>query len=193
MEITKETLNKMRDDSSMKFMAKLFGLDLNELINDAEKQMEEESKKKVEEEAVKNYRTANCHFYTEDEIKEICRNLLKDHDVTNEPKSVDDSEYVSTSTLEASGKSFLMPELGLENFVKEYTELENIFHKLKYTYGIDFNCGGNTGDTIYTRVNEIIWKLLRVIFGDDNADTIADYVFGNSEYNTVKEMYEDFE
>ena len=193
MEITKEKLNEMKNDSSMKFLANIFGINLDELIKEAEEKIEEESKKKTEDDVVKNYKTANCHFYTEDEIKEICRNLLKDHDVANEPKSVDNSEYVSTSTLDASGKSFLMPELGLENFVKEYTELENIFHKLKYTYGIDFNCGGNTGDTIYTRVNEIIWKLLRVIFGDDNADTIADYVFGNSEYNTVKEMYENFE
>lgn len=85
-------------------------------------------------------------------------------------------------------KSFLLSEDELEEFVKKYLELENVFKKLDYAYGIDMNSKPNS---IYVKYNELIWTLIRKIFGSNNADEIADYIFDNSKYDSIQALYEE--
>ena len=86
------------------------------------------------------------------------------------------------------GKSFLLSKDELEEFVKKYLELENTFKKLDYAYGIDMNSKPNS---IYVKYNELIWNLIKKIFGSDNADEIADFVFDNSKYDSIEALYEE--
>ena len=77
-------------------------------------------------------------------------------------------------------------ELG--EFVRDYKKLENTFRKLEHTFGIDLNANA---DSIYTQYNAIVWNLIEKIFGEDNRDDIADYVFGDSNFDTVEDLYEE--
>ena len=86
------------------------------------------------------------------------------------------------------GKSFLLSKDELEEFIKKYLELENVFKKLNYVFGIDMNSNSNS---IYVKYNELIWNLIKKIFGSDNADEIADYIYDNSKYDSVETLYKE--
>ena len=57
-------------------------------------------------------------------------------------------------------------------------------------FGIEFGDGGS-GFSFTSKVNDIIWNFVRIIFGDENADDIADYIFGSSNFDSVKNLYEE--
>ena len=164
MEITKEKLEALKEDPFARFMSSICGIDLDKIVD-------EELKKQVES------KTTDKNASNTKELKEKINKLVEEGRINPLNSNIE--------------KKFIMSASGLKNFIKEYQELENTFSKLKYAYGIDLNCGGNTGTTIYNTVNEIIWKLIRIIFGDDNADIIADYCFGNSEFESVEELYKE--
>ena len=78
----------------------------------------------------------------------------------------------------------------LDCFVKAYRELIENEKKLSYLYGVEFN-DGESGFGFPSKINEIIWNFVRIIFGDENAEDIADYIFGNSNFDSVEALYDE--
>ena len=78
----------------------------------------------------------------------------------------------------------------LDDFINTYSALIEAEKRLSYLYGMEFN-EGDSGFGFPSKINEIIWNFVRIIFGDDNAEDIADYIFGNSNFDNVKSLYDE--
>lgn len=191
MKLNKEELEKFRKDPMMRMLSSIYGIDHNELINDAIRELES-NQTKVEDELDSSIKELldlgvikevgkNDDGETLYEVLPKSKKEIKEKDESKTLNKSNDIEHVSDS-----GHSFSMSEKDLENWINEYRELESIFSKLSYLYGIDFKGGENS---IYNRYNKIVWTLIESIFGTDNRDDIADYVFGNSNFDSVKDLY----
>lgn len=207
MEFTKEQLEGFKKDPLMNFFANLLGTSMEEIVNEAEKE------KSHAEEAKNEY---NCGTklpeakIEEDEdnigkrIESFFDKMVKDGKATVKIENghphysikMDEDWDNSTTAPEElveeplceSGTSFSMSKDELAEFIKNYTKLENTFRKLEHTFGIDLNANA---DSIYTQYNAIVWNLIEKIFGEDNRDDIADYVFGDSNFDTIDDLYEE--
>lgn len=121
-------------------------------------------------------------FKLDDLVDAIKKDYLENKESNKEgeqPKS--DEAYITPTT-----KEFLLSKADLENFINKYLALENMFKKLNYAFGIDLNSNTNS---IYTKYNELVWDLMRAIFGEENCEDILDYVFDNSNFDSVESLY----
>ena len=142
MEITKEQLDQLQKDKFFHNMCGMIGIDLDEIIAQAKKELQEKEDKK-------KYEVPKCEK-----------------------------------------QKFLMNEKQFEEFCKAYTELVEAEKKLSYIFGVEFNEGGS-GFGFSTNARAIIWNLIRIIFGDDNAEDIADFLYGNSNFDNTKSLYDE--
>ena len=197
MAFTKKELEELRNDPIAQFVAALLGTTTDEVIKDAEKEMSrtQEPKKVKEEPKVET---------EEDEmgkrIKAFFDKMVEDGKATATVEDghphysikMDDT-YKDPAPAEElveedENTSFSMTEKQLEEFVRDYTDLENTFKKLEHTYGIDLDAGPKS---IYSQYNNIVWNLISCIFGDENREDIVDYCFGDSNFDTVEDLYEE--
>ena len=190
MEYNKETLEELRKDPLMHFIAGLFSTNLDELVDSAEKELEEKERidKRTKEivNAMHNKDQKEPSNKTnlnslEEALKDAGFGKIKFEDVT--PKK----EYEAPK---CEIRQFIMSKEQFVKFVNKYTELVNNLSKLSYLFGISFDvakCNFNFASTI----SEIIWDFVRLIFGDDNADDIADFIYGNSNFDSAEELYEE--
>lgn len=121
-------------------------------------------------------------FKLDDLVDAIKKDYLENKESNKEdeqPKS--DEAYITPAT-----KEFLLSKTDLESFINKYLALENMFKKLNYAFGIDLNSNTNS---IYTKYNELVWGLMRAIFGEENCEDILDYVFDNSNFDSVESLY----
>lgn len=165
MSFTKEELESLKNDKTMRLLAALFGVDFDELVK------EEEEKNKKKEDSSKKY----CSSVTESPSDKKLSDAY-------------DSTYDLDGVEEEYEPSFSMTEEELTSFIKNYRRLEDTFRKLEHTYGIDLNANA---DSIYTQYNALVWDLIEKIFGEDNRDDIADFCFGDSNLETVHDLYEE--
>lgn len=170
MEITKENLEELRKDPFVRRFTSLFGVDLDELINEELKKpeyTEEKNINKREEPA----RTFAKRFDNTD--KDVISTLKK--------------KYIPPK---AEEHSFLMTKQQFKEFIDNYRELLTAKRKLEYLFGINFDESGS-GFSFPNSVSEIIWNFVRIIFGDENADDIADFLYGNSNFDSAEDLYEE--
>ena len=200
---TKEDLEKLKNDPMMGLLADLFGLDLNKAIEEEKKSLEKEF------EEAKRFNDT-IHGVLDDMVKEgilTCEETVKDgvtkrlyrpinekekvinkkEEVTVDNKQEEKKEYVKP---EVKSQPFLMSASQLDRFVKAYRELIENEKKISYLYGVEFN-DGESGFGFPSKINEIIWNFVRIIFGDENAEDIADYIFGNSNFDSVEALYDE--
>jgi hypothetical protein len=182
MEITKKDLEAIKKDPLMNLILELLDVSMEKshtkLANDVNPDLCKDVTKPSNNMA-DNYNT-NCtaeNTYYKSGIK----NVERFHEPENPESLVDDN-------LCEEGRSFSMTKEELNQFVKDYTKLENTFRKLEHTFGVDLNANA---DSIYTQYNAIVWNLIEKIFGEDNRDDIADYCFGDSNFDTVEDLYEE--
>lgn len=126
------------------------------------------------------------------DFDKVLEEAIKDAEAMDEPtppakEGETHKEYVKP---EAKTQPFLMNAEQLKKFIKDYRTLIEAEKRMKYLYGVDFQEGGS-GFSFPTKVNEIIWDLMRIIFGDENAEDIADYIFGNSNFDNVESLYDE--
>lgn len=188
MKCTKEDLENLKNDPMANELAEMFGLDLNKLIEAEMKNVENEIHKtqnildkmvsdgvlKCEE--TRDGNTTIKRYYSVEEKKEEPKEQLIEKQKYEKPK--------------AKEQPFLMSASQLEKFIIAYSELIEAEKKLSYLYGVEFT-DGESGFGFPSKVNEIIWNFVRIIFGDENAEDIADYIFGNSNFDNVKSLYEE--
>ena len=192
MAYTKEQLENLKNDPMMNSFARMFGLDLNKIIEEEKKALDEKFNEvkqfhdtvaNVLDDMVKEG-TLTCEEKTENGVTtKYYHAVEKPKEVHEEPKK----EYVKPEVKE---QHFLMSESQLEKFIKTYRELLDTEKKLSYLYGIEFT-DGESGFGFPSKVNEMVWNFVRIIFGDENAEDIADYVFGTSNFDDVKSLYEE--
>lgn len=196
MMYTKEQLEKLKNDPMMNDFAKMFGLDLNKIIEDEKKVLDKklndvkqfhDTVTNVLDDMVKEG-ALTCEEKTENGVTtKYYHAVEKPKEVPEEPKKQArlKREYV---TPEIKEQPFLMSESQLEKFIKTYRELLDTEKKLSYLYGIEFT-DGESGFGFPSKVNEMVWNFVRIIFGDENAEDIADYVFGTSNFDSVESLY----
>lgn len=190
MELNKEKLEELRKDPLMRLLSNVCGLNYDELVDSAIK----ESEKVPEENIDKEVDEALKELIDLGVIREAGKN--DNGDIVYEVLPINKSKEENKKPLETTsdklidadscGTRFTMSEEKLAKWIEDYRELENIFSKLSYLYGISFK-GGTNG--IYERYNNLVWTLIESIFGEDNREDIADYVFGNSNFDSVKDLY----
>lgn len=196
MKYTKGELDELKNNPVAHRLASIMGVDLNELIEEEMKAIDEEldENKKLKDpfDIFENTITNNLDKLVEkgilacDEKTEngVTRKFYRSVD---EPKCEEKKEYVKP---QVKTQPFLMSEKQLEDFINTYTELLEARKKLGYLYGIEFNEGGS-GFGFVSKIDDIIWKFVRIIFGDENTEDIADYVFGMSNFDNVKNLYDE--
>lgn len=201
MKYTKEEFEALRNDPLMQFIASLFGTNLNDLIEDAKKELEEEeNKNKINQktnEILNAFKEKKSERSNEVEdikskLEKSLRKMEKDgliHNlrIDNQPIQNKKKEYEAPK---CEVKSFIMSKEQFVKFVNKYTELVNNLSKLSYLFGISFDfakCNFNFAST----VSEIIWDFVRLIFGDDNTDDIADFIYGNSNFDSAEKLYDE--
>ena len=200
MKSKKEQEVAMKEDFLADLLADIFASTIEELMENAEKEKESHANKITEAEAEPKPVSANEEEDFGKRIKSFFDRMVEEGKATatvedghphysikmdegyEEPKSAE------TLVEEGSGTSFSMSKEELAEFVRDYTKLENTFRKLEHAFGIDMNA---SADSIYVQYNELVWTLIGKIFGEDNRDDIADYCFGNSNFDTVEDLYEE--
>ena len=199
MEFTKEQLEGFRKDPLMNFFANLLGTSMEEIVNEAEK---EKSHIKKEMPEAPTESEIDEDEKLQKKIDAFFDKMVKDGKATRKVENghphysikTDDGWNNSTTAPEelveepTEEVSFSMSKDELAKFITDYTKLENTFRKLEHTFGIDLNANA---DSIYTQYNAIVWNLIEKIFGEDNRDDIADYVFGDSNFDTIDDLYEE--
>lgn len=186
MKYTKEELEELRKDPLMQFIASLFGTNLDDVVEGAKKELEEEEKKnKINE---KTNEIEDIKSKLEKNLRKMEKDgLIHDLHINNQPVQNKKREY---ETPKCEVKSFIMSKEQFVKFVNKYIELVNSLSKLSYLFGISFDvakCNFNFASTI----SEIIWDFVRLIFGDDNADDIADFIYGNSNFDSAEKLYDE--
>jgi len=201
MKYTKEELEALRNDPLMQFVASLFGTNLDDVVEGAKKELEEEeNKNKINQktnEILNAFKEKKSEHSDKNEnvkskLEETLRKMEKDgliHDlhINNQPIQNQKKAYEAPK---CEVKSFIMSKEQFVKFVNKYTELVNNLSKLSYLFGISFDvakCNFNFASTI----SEIIWDFVRLIFGDDNADDIADFIYGNSNFDSPEKLYDE--
>ena len=201
MKYTREELEELCKDPLMQFIASIFGTNLNDVIDNAKKELEEEeNKNKINQktnEILNAFKEKKSEHSDKNEnvksrLEETLRKMEKDgliHDLHINNKPVQDNKTVYEAP-KCEVKSFIMSKEQFVKFVNKYTELVNSLSKLSYLFGISFDfakCNFNFAST----VSEIIWDFVRLIFGDDNADDIADFIYGNSNFDSPEKLYDE--
>lgn len=207
MKYTKEQLDQLSKDPFAKRLAAMMGLDLDRVIKEEKEAIEDEERKKEKvppqweelREAFKSLDKAvgerldqlvkegklTCEEVVEDGVtKKYYKSV--DEGKKQEPKATEEKKEYNKPT--ATEQPFLMNQEQLENFINKYRALIEARKKVEYLFGIKFEDGGS-GFDFTSKVNEIIWDFVRVIFGDENAEDIVDYVFGNSNFDSVERLY----
>lgn len=199
MKYTKEELDKLAQNPFAQHLASLMGFNLKDLIEQEKLKCEESDKLENVFENLDCEITNTLNKMVEDGVLE-CEETVEDGVIkkyyhtpeeTKETESIKSSEkqkeYVKP---EAKEQPFLMSAEQLEKFINNYHSLIEAEKKLAYLFGVEFN-DGNSGFGFPSKLNEIIWNFVRIIFGDENAEDIADYIFGNSNFDNVKSLYEE--
>ena len=203
---TKEELEYMRTNPIARYFARTAGLDMEKLMKEQEEEINEEAEimketrayiLKTLDEMVKEG-TLTCEERTENGVTtKYYHSVDKNKETEDVPEEVCEEETVCETEEkkeyvkpEAKVQPFLMSAEQLETFIDNYRSLVEAEKKLNYLYGIEFQ-DGNSGFGFPSKINEIIWDFMRIIFGDDNAEDIADYIFGNSNFDSVKSLYDE--
>lgn len=192
MKITKEQLEQLEKDPLMTWLLNMVGINSDDFFKDTKSKLENESKKSCD---LNTLQTKNEKEIVEDKLNKFfrvneCKNTYK------KPETYIKSDTHNDGAIEIGdlpinnydNSSFSMSKDELKDFIKDYNDLESSVRKLKYNYGIDLNAGPNS---IYDKYNNIIWTLIEKIFGEENREDICDFCFGNSNFDTVEDLYEE--
>lgn len=185
-------VDKLSSDPFATFFFNVLGIDKDKFLEEAKKTLKDNAAKQEEQKNVADQIQQELDKYEKEGLIERC-GLTENGEVLyrftekapvqeNSPKK----PYMPPQT--SVTPSFVMPCAGLKEFINEYMALESKIKKLKYVYGVDFGVDGTEG-SIHTEYNNIIWKLMRLIFGDENASDIVDYCYGNSNFDNVESLY----
>ena len=163
MKYTEEEIEALKNNPLMKLASIFANENIDDLVNSYLEEVEKQEAMNSAKAAIKNEETI-----PETKTKDV----ILDHryDCQNPDELVE----------EGSKKTMKLEDF--RKWVNDYQNLENLFRKLEYTFGITLN-------SIQVKHNDLVWNLIKVIFGEDGEEKIADFCFGNSNFNSVEELY----
>ena len=194
---TKDELDNLYNNPMAYYLAKMAGIDLNKTIEEEKRAIDQEAEEMKDlHKYVQNVLddmvqegTLECEEKTENGITtKYYRSVNEKPNNKQEKPHEAKKEYIKPEVIKES--HFLMDVKQLETFINNYRTLVEAGKKLSYTYGIEFQ-DSSSGFGFPSKVNEIIWDFVRIIFGDENTADIADYIFGNSNFDSVKSLYDE--
>lgn len=124
----------------------------------------------------------------DDIVERVVRKYEEEHSKKEECKKSCEKKPYEAPKCEV--RNFLMTREQFRQFCLNYNELISIVKKLDYVYGISLNTQSG-GKTLSELVRTIIWDFVRIIFGDENADDIADFLYGNSHFDSPEKLYDE--
>ena len=104
--------------------------------------------------------------------------------------SVDESPEQKPKESQSTEPNFVMSKEQFVKFINDYQDLMNAFAKMKHIFGVDLNADGANW-SFYDKTNHIIWSLLSCIFGKDNLDDISAFCFGDSNFDSAEQLYDE--
>ena len=183
MRFTRKELEELRSNEFAKDFASMFGFDLNKLVDDELKDLPKE---------------------TEDFMNEFDKNINDIHskldkmvvDSKQKKETVNGVTYYhnvqpeQVTKPEEEKSNFVMSKEKFVKFVKDYQELVSAKNKLEYLFGIELE-DAPSGFSFVGKIQDIIWDFIAIIFGEDNRDDIADFVYGNSNFDSAEQLYDE--
>lgn len=187
MKINSEKLNELRKDPFMRFLCAIGDVDLDKLIDEKQKELAEQAKPKEEPKNIEDPKLKELLARLAKQTQEAreATNIMKQDIAHN---TIDKKQYEAPKCKEVS--DFIMTKEQFKGFCTDYSELLNIVHKLEYVYGISFE-NPTTTKTLSELIRNIIWNFVRIIFGDENSDDIADFLYGNSNFDSPESLYDE--
>ena len=185
MKFSRKDLEELRKDPMSRHLAGLMGINLDKEIDNMLREMDAKSKagpfdvKSMINSLDDLVKQGVLDCEERDGVKHYSTHV----EIPKEPTPVNNEE-------DAEKASFLMNVEQLEKFVRNYRELIAAQKKLGYMYGIKFD-EGESGFGFPSKADEIIWDLIRIIFGEENREDIADFVCGNSNFDSVEALYDE--
>jgi len=192
MELNKETIEELRKDPMMHTLAKILGFDFNELADSTIKELEHQ--KAIDRRAREIVENEKESLFSD--LKAELEELEKEGKIKSFEKDGEKYYYATSEQeeepeqKEEKSRQFIMSKDQLQKFIEQYRDLQEHLRKLEYWYGVKFEQSGS-GYNFVQSVNDIIWSLVGIIFGSDNRDDIADFIFGNSNFDSVNELYDE--
>lgn len=187
MKYTRKDLEELRNNPMAKYMAKMMGLNLNEIINDEIKNLNEpedpfiRARKEIVADLDKLVELGILDCKEENGAKHYTSHV-------EVPKTATKEEVDNKVEPKFETNDFAMTLNQFKKFIKDYRELIAAQKKLSYLYGIKFE-DGDSGFGFTNKINEIIWDLMRIIFKEENLEDIADFIFGNSNFDSEEALY----
>lgn len=198
-EINKELLERLREDEFSRRIASYFDLDLDRMINDVLEDIKKKEKidrraKEIVEESTKKSNTNTPNL--DKIIAKALDELEKEGVVRSEKHNGEKYYYADKKKPYEAPKAevieekpnFAMSYEQFKKFIEDYSAVLNAVKKIDYFYGVKLDNTGS-GFTLSGKVSEIIWDLIRIIFGEENREDIADYLYGNSNFDSPKALY----
>ena len=195
MEVTKEQLEELRNDPVTKRLASFLGLDLDKEIDEFKAKSKPEEATfcphrvdpfgNMLEDVQKNIENGLAALEAKGKIKSYEKDGVKYY-YTPEEKS----KEIVEETKKEPAHTFVMSKEDFVTFCKDYRQLIEAKNKLNYLFGIDIT-DDRSGFSFAGKVQEIIWSLINVIFGEDNRDDIANFIYGNSNFDNPADLYEE--
>lgn len=186
MRFTREELEDLRDNEFAKNFASMFGVDLNKAIDNELKTIQEPTKETNDFVDRANAIIRDIHSKLDKEVTEgKLEKEVKDgvtYYRTVQPKPIIKHEEEK--------HDFIMSKEEFVKFVKDYRELVSSKNKLEYMFGINLE-DAPSGFSFAGKIQDIIWDFVAIIFGEDNRDDIADFVYGNSNFDTAEQLYDE--
>ena len=189
MKLTRNELEELRSNPLAQLLASRIGIDLNKEVNDEIKRMEEPLKKAEDDIAKMNNTIKDIHSKLDKMVadgklqREVKDGVTYYHSI--KPKQ----ETVIPNKKEEK-PNFVMSKEEFVKFVKDYQELISAKNRLEYLFGVNLE-DAPSGFSFAGKIQDIIWDFVAIIFGEDNRDDIADFVYGNSNFDTAEQLYDE--
>lgn len=191
MKLTKEELDQVRSNPYFRNLAEMFGLDFNKLVDKMESE-NVETKPNTLNNAFTNFDPFTNFNNIKSSLDKMAEDgklkKFTDNGVTHYYTNSDVNKLEQNN--EKTKSNFVMSKQEFVKFIKAYSELMANKNKLSYLFGIELD-EAPSGFSFVGKVQDIIWEFVRIIFGEDNRDDIADFVYGNSNFDTAEDLYEE--
>lgn len=185
MEYTKKELEVIRSNPFANLICGMMGLDLDKMVDEFIEKEKTSKKDTVSKKPIGSFLSDSLEkLEKEGLLKKVEKDGHVFYDVTDEFK--DEPKESEEETVESP--KFNMTCEQLESWILVYRKFISNIAELESKYGIDVTSNPNG---IFEQLTDIIWDLVRYIFGEDNADDIMDYVYENSNFDSVKDLYEE--
>jgi hypothetical protein len=187
MKLTKDQIEQLRRNPLFGLLPLMYGVDVDKLVEEAEK---EEATIKEAPQPVEDDRMDDIRSRIETLVKNLNNNSTVEKHTDGNKTIYHIKQNPPCTKPEEPKPDFVMSREQFIKFCNNYRQLVTANKKLNYLFGIDCTSEG-CQFSIYGKIQEIIWDFVNIIFGEDNRNDIADFIFGESNFDTPGQLYDE--